>query len=115
MLLGLYLLVASGLSLANHQEAQSSPWGIAYLALTAGVMFGLAGLKQVTARQANSAPLAAEASMTFLDGCLATGILVALMLNATAGVWWADPLAGALVGVAALAEARESWRASNDG
>ena len=68
-----------------------------YLAITAVVMFVLARLKRSTARALESAPLEAEASMTFLDGCLATGILVALMLNVLVGLWWADPAAAALV------------------
>jgi len=109
------LFVASGYSLLAHDVADSSPWGIAYLAVTAGVMFGLARRKAVTARAANSSPLRAEASMTFLDGCLATGILVALVLNAALGWWWADPTAAALVGVACLREAREAWTASYEG
>ena len=115
VVLALYLFAASGYALASRHGADSSPWGIAYLTVTAGVMFGLARMKHVIARRANSTPLAAEASMTFLDGCLATGILAALVLNTAAGLWWADPAAGALVGVAALGEARESWRASKEG
>ncbi len=112
LVLAAYLFVASGYALVTHEVADSSPWGIAYLAVTACVMFGLARLKSVTARAANSAPLRAEASMTFLDGCLATGILTALILNATAGWWWADPTAAALVGVACIREAFEAWQAS---
>jgi len=115
LVLAAYLFVASGYSLVAHDVAGSSPWGIAYLAVTAGVMFGLARRKAVTARAANSSPLRAEASMTFLDGCLATGILVALVLNAALGWWWADPTAAALVGVACLREAREAWTASYEG
>ncbi|MGZ4678074.1 MAG: cation transporter [Acidimicrobiia bacterium] len=114
VVLAAYLFVASGYALANHDVADSSPWGIAYLVVTAGVMFGLARVKAVTARQANSAPLRAEASMTFLDGCLATGILTALVFNAALGWWWADPGAAALVGVACLREAAETWRASRE-
>ena len=53
--------------------------------------------------------------MTFLDGCLATGILIALVLNAALDWWWADPCAAALVGVACTREAFEAWRASNEG
>jgi divalent metal cation (Fe/Co/Zn/Cd) transporter len=59
---------------------------------------------------ADSAPLAAEASMTFLDGWLATGILIALALNALAGLWWADPAAGILVALFCAREAAENWK-----
>ena len=45
--------------------------------VTALVMFGLARLKRVTADELGSETLQAEAGMTFLDGCLSTGILTA--------------------------------------
>lgn len=115
VVLAVYLFAASAYAIVGREVADSSPWGIAYLVVTAGVMFGLARVKVVTARAANSAPLRTEASMTFLDGCLATGILTALVLNAAFGLWWADPAAAALVGVAGLRAAVESWQASNEG
>ena len=115
LVLAVYLFVASGVALAGHQGAGSSPWGIAYLTVTAVVMFGLARVKATMARAANSAPLRAEAAMTFLDGCLATGVLVALVLNAVFGLWWADPAAAALVAAAAVWEAVDAWRASTAG
>jgi len=115
VVLAVYLLIASGYSIATGSKAESSPYGIAYLVVTAGVMFGLARVKRVTALESNSAPLRAEASMTFLDGCLATGILTALVLNAAAGLWWADPAAALLVAAACIREAVDTWRASKEG
>ncbi len=114
VVLAVYLVIATTYSLASEGRAESSPFGIAYLAVTAFVMFGLAQLKRVTARQSNSPPLLAEASMTFLDGCLATGILVALALNMAAGWWWADPAAALLIAAACCREAVDTWRASNE-
>jgi divalent metal cation (Fe/Co/Zn/Cd) transporter len=72
-------------------------------------MFLLARLKGRIARAAASAPLEAEASMTFLDGCLATAILVALALNTLAGLWWADPAAALFVAALCIREAVENW------
>ena len=115
VLLGGYLLVASSYSIATEARAESSPFGIAYLVVTAGVMFGLARLKRVTALASNSAPLRAEASMTFLDGCLASGILTALVMNTAFGWWWADPAAALLVAAACFREAVDTWKASNEG
>lgn len=108
-LLGVYLLTASAYSLLTGEVADSSPFGIVYLGITAIVMFSLARLKHRVALAAQSEPLASEASMTFLDGCLATGILVALALNAVGGVWWADPAAAALVAVFCFREAVDNW------
>jgi len=41
--------------------------------------------------------LTTEGRVTFIDGLLAVRVLVGLSLNATAGWWWADPLAGLVI------------------
>ena len=108
--LAVYLIAASIYNIASGASAESSPIGIAYLGVTAVVMFSLARVKHRVARAAQSSPLAAEATMTFLDGCLATGILVALALNTIAGLAWADPVAAALVALFCIREAVDNWR-----
>jgi divalent metal cation (Fe/Co/Zn/Cd) transporter len=108
--LAVYLIAASTYNVVSGAAAESSSVGIAYLAITAVVMFLLAKLKRTTANAARSAPLAAEASMTHLDGWLATGILIALILNAVAGLWWADPAAAAVVALFCLREAGQNWK-----
>ena len=50
--------------------------------------------------------------MTFLDGCLSTGILTALVLNAWLGWWWTDAAAALLVAGFAINEGVEHWRES---
>ena len=113
-ILAVYLAVASVYNLLQGNAAESSPLGIAYLAATACVMFGLARTKRTLASAARSEPLAAEAQMTFLDGCLASGVLVALVLNLVWGIWWADPVAACLVAAFCLREAIDNWRESSD-
>jgi divalent metal cation (Fe/Co/Zn/Cd) transporter len=113
--LAAYLAVAAGRALLLHEPASSSPIGIAYLAVTAVVMFSLARSKKRIGERLNSQPFLAEASMTFLDGCLATGIFIALALNAWLGWWWVDPVAALVVGVAAAREAREAWSEADRG
>ena len=110
--LGTYLFAASVYNLAAGDMPGSSPLGIAYLAFAASAMFVLAVKKRSLARRAGSEPLAAEANMTFLDGCLATSILLALVLNAVWGIWWADPAAALLVAVFCFHEAIVNWTAS---
>jgi divalent metal cation (Fe/Co/Zn/Cd) transporter len=109
-LLAVYLLLAAARSFASGQGPSPSWLGAAYLAVAAVGMFVLARRKQRLARIAGSAPLAAEAALTFLDGCLATGVLVSLLLSASAGLWWADPAAALLVGAVCLYEAVANWR-----
>ena len=112
--LAIVLAVGAARDLASGRVAGESPWGIAYLAITALVMFGLAVMKRSTAEALDSAPLRAEATMTFLDGILSTTTLAGLALNAYAGLWWADPAAALLVALAAANEARENWAEASE-
>lgn len=115
VLLAATLLTATVNDLVNRRVPGESIWGIAYLAVTALVMFGLAVAKRRTAGELGSEPLHSEATVTFLDGVLSVSTLVGLALNAFAGWWWADPLAAGLVALAALNEGREAWaEASGD-
>lgn len=93
-LLVLYLLVQSSLVLALAFHPRHSPLGIAWTALTAGVMFALAGGKKRTGTDLGNPVLLTEGRVTFVDGLLATAVLLALVLNAALGWWWADPAAG---------------------
>ena len=106
-LLALYLTIAGSRALLTGTEPESSPIGIAYLAVTAVVMFTLAAWKARIGRRLDNEPFLAEARMTYLDGWLATAILTALALNAIAGWWWTDPIAALIVAVIAAREAAE--------
>ncbi len=110
--LAAFLVVISLRGLIRGDRPSGSPFGVAYLALTAVAMFGLAGLKRSTARDLGSETLQAEASLTFLDGCLSTGILIALVLNVWLGWWWTDAAAALLVAGFAINEGVDHWRES---
>jgi divalent metal cation (Fe/Co/Zn/Cd) transporter len=110
--LAAFLVVISLRGLIRANRPDSSPLGVGYLTLTALTMFSLARLKRATADQLGSEPLRAEAAMTFLDGCLSTGILTALVLNAWLGWWWTDAAAALLVAGFAVNEGVEHWRES---
>ncbi len=112
--LAVFLFVTSIRSLILGLHPGESPLGIAYLALTAVVMFTLAGFKRRTARSIVSGPLEAEARMTFLDGCLCIGILVALGVNILFEFWWADAVAALGIGMFAAREGLESLQNSRD-
>lgn len=107
--LGIVLGISAVRDLVSGRVAGESWWGVAYLAVTALVMFGLAVAKRRLAKRMASEPLEAEATMTFIDGILSTSTLTGLALNAALGLWWADPLAALLVAVFALNETRENW------
>lgn len=109
-ILAAFLAATSIRGLARGDRPGRSPLGVGYLAITAGVMFALATLKRSTARSLPSETLHAEATMTLLDGCLAVGVLGALVCNVWLGWWWADAAAALLVAVAAVGEGAAHWR-----
>ena len=110
--LAVFLVAVSARNLAAGIRPESSPIGIAYIALTAVVMFVLARLKGAVARDLEAGAMAAEAHLSMLDGFLAAAVLVALVLNAALDWWWADQLAALVVAVFAFREGREHWEES---
>jgi divalent metal cation (Fe/Co/Zn/Cd) transporter len=106
--LALYLGIQSTIVLIVGFRPHHSPLGIAWTAVTAGVMFGLALGKAKTGEELANPVLQAEGRITMIDGILATAVLIGLVLNAAAGWWWADPLAGYVLLYYAIREARES-------
>ncbi len=117
---GAFAVLAVGLALgAAHSwsagaRPDPSPLGIAYVAVTAAVMFTLARMKRVTGAALGNDPLVREAAMTRIDGWLATGVLGALGANALFAWWWADALAGAAVALLAAREAGLTWSQASD-
>ena len=73
-------------------------------------MFSLALVKRNTARALGSETLDAEASLTFLDGCLSSSILLALVLNTLLGWWWTDAVAALIIGGFAFVQRFQNWR-----
>ncbi len=106
ILLAIYLVVQSAIVFATAHHARPSGVGIAWTAMTAAVMFGLASGKAKTGKALGNPVLVAEGRVTFVDGLLSSAVLLGLLLNAVAGAWWADPLAGLVIVVYGLREAR---------
>lgn len=110
--LGMFLLVVSARSLALAIHPDGTLVGIAFMGLTAVVMFGLAHLKARTAQALGSETLGAEAAMTLLDGCLSVGVLLALVLNSLLGWWWVDATAAVVVAGFAICDGIQNWQGS---
>jgi divalent metal cation (Fe/Co/Zn/Cd) transporter len=87
----------------------TSTVGIAWLALTVATMLTLAAAKRATGHRLNNAVLATEARVTLVDEALAGAVLLGVTLNATAGWWWADPLAALVILAYSIREARHAW------
>lgn len=103
--LAVYLTVQSTIVLATGYHPGHSPAGIAWTAITAAAMFTLAVGKARTGAALGNPVLRTEGRVTAIDGVLATAVLAGLILNALAGWWWADPLAGYVLVVYAVREA----------
>ena len=110
LVLALYLAVQSSVVLAVGFRPHHSPLGIAWTAATAIVMFALARGKGRVGRLLDNEVLVTEGRVTFVDGVLATAVLVGLALNARLGWWWADPLAALLIVAYSLKEGTTSLR-----
>jgi divalent metal cation (Fe/Co/Zn/Cd) transporter len=107
VLLAVYLSVQCTVVLVTGHRAGHSPAGIAWTALTALVMFALAWGKARTGAALGNPVLRTEGRVTFIDGVLATAVVVGLVLNTAFGWWWADPAAGYVLVYYAVREARE--------
>lgn len=105
-LLAAYLLVQSTWVLVSGFRPHHSPLGIAWTALTAAVMFALAFGKARTGAALDDPVLRTEGTVTRIDGLLAVAVLLGLVLNALAGLWWADPAAGYVLVYYALREVK---------
>jgi divalent metal cation (Fe/Co/Zn/Cd) transporter len=105
--LSLYLVLQSSIVLALGYHPHHSELGIAWTALTAVVMFGLASGKSRVGQAIDNPVLRTEGKVTMVDAILASAVLVGLVLNAILNWWWADPAAGYVLVVYAAKEARE--------
>lgn len=108
--LAVYLAAQSTVVLVEGFRPHHSALGITWTAVTATVMFALAAGKSRTGAELGNRVLTTEGRVTLIDGILAVAVLVGLTLNALAGWWWADPLAGYVILFYALKEARASLR-----
>jgi divalent metal cation (Fe/Co/Zn/Cd) transporter len=106
----IYVTALAAYMLIGGHHPEHSPLGIAWTAMTVVVMLALARGKAVTGRALGNPVLQAEGRVTLIDACLAAAVLLGLTLNAAAGWWWADPLAGLVIVGYALREARSVLR-----
>ena len=108
--LAAYVGVQAIVDLLRRSEPQSSTVGIGLAIASLIVMPMLARAKRRNGNAMGSATVVADSNQTKLCAYLSAILLAGLILNATAGWWWADPVAA--LGIAALAvnEGREAWR-----
>lgn len=108
--LAVFVTAQAVLDLAAGSEPESSVIGLALAVASLIVMPILATAKRSTGRRLGSVAVTADSKQTWLCTYLSVVLLVGLLLNATLGWWWADPLAALVIAALAVREGVEAWQ-----
>lgn len=92
----------------HHPESSSVGIGLAVASLI--IMPFLSWAQRRTGRALGSNAVIADSTQTLLCTYLSAVLLAGLILNATLGWSWADPVAGLVIAAVAVKEGREAWR-----
>ncbi|MEV7869476.1 cation transporter [Streptomyces sp. NPDC088124] len=108
--LAAYVSVDAVRALAGTGEADRSVTGIVLAALSLAVMPFLSAAQRKAGRELGSASAVADSKQTLLCTYLSAVLLVGLVLNATLGWSWADPIAALVIAAIAVKEGRDAWK-----
>lgn len=108
--LATYVVVQSVYDLVSRSEPDTTVVGIVVAIASLLVMPLLARAKRRNGLAMASGAVVADSNQTQLCAYLSAILLAGLVLNATVGWWWADPLAAIGIAVLAFSEGREAWR-----
>ncbi|MFW6600357.1 cation diffusion facilitator family transporter [Propionibacteriaceae bacterium Y2011] len=108
--LAAYVTFEAVRGLAGFGEADPSRLGIGIAAVSLVVMPFLSWAQRRTGRELGSASVVTDSKQTLLCTYLSAVLLVGLLLNATLGWWWADPIAGLVIAGLAVREGVLAWR-----
>nr|WP_307176149.1 cation transporter [Streptomyces africanus] len=95
---------------AGAGEAERSVPGIVLAALSLAVMPFLSAAQRRAGRELGSASAVADSRQTLLCTYLSAVLLAGLVLNATLGWSWADPVAALVIAAIAVREGRDAWQ-----
>lgn len=97
-------------ALVGPHEPDTSTVGIVLASLSLAVMPFLSWAQRRTGRALGSGAVVADSTQTLLCTYLSAVLLLGLVLNATLGWSWADPVAGLVIAAVAVREGLEAWR-----
>lgn len=97
LLLAAYVTFEAAQAIVLREPPDASPVGIGLAIVSVVVMPLLARAKRRVATGLNSGALHADSRQTDICAWLSAILLVGLVLNASIGWWWADPLAALLM------------------
>ncbi|MEQ1874616.1 MAG: cation transporter [Ilumatobacteraceae bacterium] len=107
--LAAYVTVEAARDLLADTDPDTSPVGIGLAIASLIVMPILAVAKKRTGVALSNRTVIADAAETKLCTYLSIVLLVGLLLDATLGWWWADPVAALGIAYLAVREGREAW------
>jgi divalent metal cation (Fe/Co/Zn/Cd) transporter len=107
-LLAGYVGFESVRALAGGSDPEASPVGIGLAIASLLVMPFLSWAQRRTGKALGSNAVVADSTQTLLCTYLSAVLLVGLVLNATLGWGWADPVAGLVIAVVAAARGDRS-------
>lgn len=108
--LAAYVAIESVRALVGGDAPDPSPVGIGLAVASLAVMPFLSWAQRRTGRALGSNAVVADSTQTLLCTYLSAVLLLGLVLNATVGWHWADPLAGLVIAAIAAKEGRDAWR-----
>ncbi|MFC8568908.1 cation transporter [Streptomyces sp. NPDC057245] len=108
--LAAYVTVDAVRALAGTGEAERSVPGIVFAALSLAIMPFLSAAQRGAGSELGSASAVADSKQTLLCTYLSAVLLAGLVLNATLGWSWADPIAALVIAGIAVKEGRDAWQ-----
>ncbi len=104
-----YVAVESTLALVARAQPEAAPVGIGLAVTSLLIMPFLSRAQRRTGRALHSTSVVADSRQTLLCTYMSAVLLAGLLLNAVAGWWWADPIAGLAIAALAVKEGRSAW------
>ncbi|MGH3352005.1 MAG: cation diffusion facilitator family transporter [Nocardioides sp.] len=108
--LAAYVTFESGRALVTGRDPDTSVVGIGLAIASLMIMPFLSWAQRRTGRALGSNAVVADSTQTLLCTYLSAVLLVGLVLNATLGWSWADPVAGLVIAAVAVKEGWDAWR-----
>ena len=108
--LAAYVGFESARALVLGSEPEASTVGIVLAAASLAIMPFLSWAQRRTGKALGSNAVVADSTQTLLCTYLSAVLLIGLVLNATLGWSWADPIAGLVIAAVAIKEGRSAWR-----
>lgn len=105
-----YVTFESVRALATGHDPDPSPVGIGLAIASLLIMPFLSWAQRHTGRSLGSNAVVADSTQTLLCTYLSAVLLAGLVLNATLGWSWADPIAGLVIAAVAVREGLAAWR-----